>query len=209
MNIPAYIQKRRQGISLVEVVIAGAIAVVIVAGFSLFIIYYLQSYQFSFNQNIAIGTAERSVRQLIDEIRQARVAQSGAYPLAITNDQELGFYADIDNDDEAEYVHYTLQGTDLYRGIIEPIGIPPTYPSENEISHIIADNIRNNTDPIFYYYNSDWPGDTVNNPLIPSDRLLETALLRVVIRVNVDTDTLPAAFELSSATHIRNLKTNL
>lgn len=197
------------GFTILELIIASAISAVVITGFSLFAVHIFKSSQFSFDENLAISRAESGLEQMIKQIREAQPSNNGSYPLVSTNDQEFIFYGDIDNDGDAERIRYYLENTTLNRGIIEPVGIPAQYLEENEVTRVISDHIRNNTDPVFYYYNGDWPADIINNPLSVEFRLIETRLIKVFLRVNVNEQAKPNAFELSSSTQLRNLKSNL
>lgn len=76
---------------------------------------------------------------------------------------------------------------------------------------VVADFIRNSSEePIFEYYNGDWPGDTVNNPLPPGERLLNTRLVKIYLVVNVSEGPIgPQPFDISQTVNLRNLKDNL
>ncbi len=195
------------GFTLIEVLVASVIIIVIVGVFSLFATSFFQTYQFSFDKNMAVAEAQDSLRRITRLIREARTSEIGSYPLVTANDQEIIFYGDYDNDGTAERIRFFLSGTTLKQGIIEPVGTPPDYPVESETVQILSDHIRNNATPLFYYYNGDWPGDTQNNPLAPSDRLLKTRLVtfRLLIGITPDSDNI----ELSSSAQMRNLKNNL
>ena len=97
----------------------------------------------------------------------------------------------------------------MSKGIIEPVGFPVSYPPANEKIVEIANNVRNQTLPIFYYYNGDWPQDTVNNPLLPPARVSNTKLIRVYLRLNSEENEPNRDFILESYTQIRMLKENL
>ena len=119
-------------------------------------------------------------------MRDARQSDIGSYPLEVANDQEIVFYSDYDYDGVVERVRYTLSGSDLIKGVIEPQGDPLVYSAANETTKIISDIVRNATLPVFYYYNSDWPTDTVNNPLVASDRISETRQIKIILITNPD-----------------------
>lgn len=245
------------GFTLLEVVLAMFIFAVILGLALIFGAYFSKSYDFSFEENIAVGEAERSVRVMSQELREARDGEDGSYPLATANDQELVFYSDVDNDGQTERVRYYLVANQLVRQVFNVVSDSSTYscvgecvichnpgPSEETITipesawpahyahgdyigscgtgggggggeepeaseRVVADYINSGASPLFYYYNGDWPLDTLNNPLPVSDRLLETKMIEVEVVVNVDPDTIPDDFTLSSFTHLRNLKTNL
>jgi prepilin-type N-terminal cleavage/methylation domain-containing protein len=75
---------------------------------------------------------------------------------------------------------------------------------------IVADYVSNGTTPIFTYYNGDYPGDSTNNPLIPSERLLETRVVSVMLSINPSSGPVGAqAVSIENLVHLRNLKDNL
>lgn len=169
-----------------------------------------ETYQFSFEEMQAVEEARGGVDVLIKEIRETQPADDGSYPIQQADDQELIFFADVDNDTQAERVRYFIEGTQLQKGVIQPTDtVPPTYPIESESVHALADNIQNAAEPIFYYYNGDWPLITEGNPLATPARLVETKYMRVFLRLNVSPEKIPQDFELSSGVQLRNLKDNL
>ena len=146
---------------------------------------------------------------MVKEIREARPADNGAYPLELADDQEFIFYSDIDQNDKTERVRYFLDGTNFNKAVINPSEVEPiTYDGPETIT-TLSEYVRNATSSIFYYYNGDWPADTENNPLPSPARLIETKLMRVYLKINVFPERAPDDFELESSTQIRNLKTNL
>lgn len=199
----------RSGFTFVEVAVAGFTTFITVIVLIIFTSYIFQSYDFSFDTNRAISAAEDGLRRMTLDIREAKPSENGSYPLVTTNDQEFGFFADVDNDGIVEQVRYFLEGTDLKKGVIEPSGIPAQYLPETETVTILTDSVVNDTEPMFFYYNGNWPGDTQNNPLPQAQRLLETRLIKATIRVAPDNQPLPDAFELSTSIQLRNLKNNL
>jgi len=84
------------------------------------------------------------------------------------------------------------QGTELKKGVIEPVGTPPTYPLDQEKVSIISSYVRNAA-PIFEYY--DQNGNKIDYPA----RLKDTKMMKVYLVVD--------NFELESYVQLRNLKT--
>lgn len=158
---------------------------------------------------INVDQANAYMNNLVRELRTARNADNGAYPLETAGDQEISFYADLDFDNQTEKVRYYLAGTSLFKGIIEPSGQPPTYSSDQEKLIKLTEYVRNGSTPIFTYYNGDWPADTEQNPLTSSARLAETELLRLYLRLNTQSEKPDEDFILESYTQIRMLKNNL
>ena len=172
------------GFTLIEVLVASAILVILAFGF-LGLQYIIGQNQVSVWRNyLSIESANTAVSTLSKELRDARQSATGAYPIEAANDNEIIFYSDIDYDDVVERVRYTLDGNQLTKGIIEPTNPPVTYPSASEKIRIITDIIRNSGTPAFYYYNSDWPQDTVNNPLPQESRVSETTQVKIILRTN-------------------------
>lgn len=169
-----------------------------------------EAYSFSFEEMQAVELARSGIDILVREIRKAKPSEFGSYPIEKADDQEFIFFADIDNDSRVERVRYFLEEEMLKKGVINPTdSIPAEYPIENESIKTIADYIRNNADPIFYYYNHDWPLIVEGNPLETPTRLIQTKYMRVFLRININPGKVPQNFELSSGVMLRNLKTNL
>ena len=120
-----------------------------------------------------------------------------------------GQYSDIDYDNQTEKVRYTLSGNQLIKGVTKPTAHPISYPSDEEEVKVLAEQIRNDSTPAFYYYNDDWPQDTDNNPLAPSARLSNTKTVRVYLKVNTKEDDPDSDYVLESYVSIRMLKDNL
>lgn len=162
--------------------------------------------------NAAIRSAQKGVDTMVKEIREARTADNGAYALVKADDHEFIFYSDIDQDDAVERVRYFLNGTDFIKGVVKPTGTPLSYPVDpvaNETTFVLSEYVRNGSAPIFYYYDGDWPGDDINDFLPTPSRLVDTKLMRVYLKINVNPLVQPGDFELESSAQIRNLKTNL
>jgi len=196
-----------KGFTLVEVIVAVAIFSLIIGTFASLFVLFFKNYNFTVEQGKTIEEAKLSVQKFGSELREARTSQDGAYPLVITNDQEVAFYSDVDNDGQVEKVRYYLDGNSFYRGVVEPGTPPVVYDSNTETIRMISDKVENETQPLFLYYNSDWPGDQINNPLVQAQRLLDTRMIRLELLINTDVNQ-QSDFEITSQTMIRNLKIN-
>jgi len=173
------------------------------------IIQGLRVNSFANEQNEALNNARRGVEFMIKEIREASTSENGSFPISAADAQELIFYSDLDIDQETERIRYFLDGTDLKKGVIEPVGVPGTYPSGNEVISILSEYVRNGADPIFYYYNEDWPADQVSNPLTQPVEVDDIKFVKTYLKINIDPTKAPNPAELESSTTIRNLKDNL
>jgi len=74
---------------------------------------------------------------------------------------------------------------------------------------ILSSHVRNGSNPVFYYYNGDWPGDVLNNPIPAGTRLLETRLVTIQLSIDLTENYAAGEFTASSSASIRNLKSNL
>lgn len=199
---------KKNGFTLIEMIVSlgiSALAIGLITG----VIYYLyRSQSYSFQQSAAINSARKGIEVMTKEIREAQNGDDGSYALELAGDNEFIFYSDIDKDASVEKVRYFLENNTLKKGIIEPTAYPIRYLVSNEVISALSEYVRNTT-PIFKYYNGNYPTDTINNPLPTPTRLLETKLMHVYLKINVDVNRAPSDFELESDVQIRNLKQNL
>lgn len=202
-------RKKNQGFTLIEVAVSGFLAVALLVGLAGIQYIIGQNQLTTLNVSISVDEANATISTLAREIRAARQGDNGAYPIETADDYEIAFYSDIDFDGETEKVHYFIAGNTLTKETIEPTGVPVTYPPENAIVKIISENVRNLGSPMFYYYNGDWPQDTVNNPLITPADLSDIRLVRTTIRSNTRPSDPNTDYLVDTFTQIRMLKDNL
>ncbi len=209
MNQHTIKTKGSEGITLVEILVV--MVIVGILGSALVTMQYFlsQNQVVVFRSYLNVDDANSSVTLLVRELRTASVSDNGAYALADIQDQQITFYSDIDFDGQVERVRYFLSGSQFSKGIIEPTGQPATYPSANEKVKVLSNNVQNDTTPVFYYYNEDWPQDTVNNPLQVPGGLSETKLIRIYLRLNPLANDPTNDYVLESNVQLRMLKENL
>ena len=199
---------KQRGFTLIEVMLTTVMlggVIVLVFGFAQFV---SQNFSFSFDQSRAIEDAERTAAYITRGLRQVRQADNGAYGLAQTDDQAITFYADNDGDGQSERVRYFLQGSLMKQGVIQPVGTPATYPTANERVTVVVSDIVNGASPVFSYYNQNWPGDTINNPLVPASRALQTRLVKINLAVKAGNSAQSPTVQVSNGVMLRALKTN-
>lgn len=196
------------GFTIIEMLVAMSITVIL-AGALLGLQYLLaQNREVAIDNYFSVDAANTNINAMVREIRTARISNSGAYPIYSAGDNELIFFSDIDFDGDAERIRYTRSGTSIERGLIEPFGQPATYPEEQETTKIISDIVRNGTDPLFEYYNEDWPADTTNNPLTAPFSIADIKLVKVRVIINSNEGE-ENNYTLESFAQIRTLKDNL
>ncbi len=197
------------GFSLIELLIGMALFTGLIAVVIAFQSLLSQSEEFGFKTALSIESANASVQTIINELRLAKESENGAYPLEIAQDQEIVFYSNADKDEDIERLRYFLDGSELKKGTINPTGFPATYPSQDETVRIIAQNVTSGTNPIFYYYNQDWPTDQTNNPLATPAPLSQITLVKVSVTVNANPNQPESEISFEPFVQIRSLKSNL
>lgn len=200
-------QKRSAGITLLEMVLVLGIFGVALAMITSYFWMSLRAQNKSVKSIVAQNSARRALTTLAGEVRSTMSADSGSYPIEVAEGQSLTFYTNIDSDINAEKVRYFLDGTDLKRGVIEPTGQPPTYPSASEQINTIADYNANGASNIFTYYDRDYEG--TSSPLPFPVNKSNIRLIRIDLVVDVDSNTPPDPLTVTTEAQLRNLKDNL
>ena len=197
----------RLGFTLIELIIALGIFTASVTILATYVVQGYTANRFAIETSDAIEYARRGIQAMAKEVREARFAENGDFPIVAAAAQSLIFYSDIDSDQSIEKVRYFLQGTTLLKGKIEPVGTPATYPAGNETMTTVAEYVRNGSAAVFTYYGGLYPA--VGTPLsTPTDPNL-VKLVTLHLEINIDPNTAPKFFALDEAIQVRNLKENL
>ena len=168
-------------------------------------IYKNNSY--TFEQSNEIEAARRSIGIWVRDAREMTLGADGAYPVALLQNNKMGFYSDIDRDNNVEYVEYTLSTTTLTKKTYNPVGTPPVYstttPDTTETLSIYVQNGLQNV-PVFTYYSA--TGTVLASP---SAMLTDMRYVVMKVIVNIDPNRSPGEFMLHASAAPRNLKDNL
>ena len=195
--------------TLVEVMVAIAIMLIAMEGFTLLFLQSWDTNKFILEEGMASAAASRATGKIVSQLRSVRQADNGDYPIESADDFDFKVYLDIDKDGVTERVHYFLdQVTDeLKVGVTNPIaGTPVSYPAADDTVSILANYVVNdNTDPVFYYFNQNYPGDTVNNPIVTPAAVDQIRLVQVHLYVNIDPVHAPDNINIESFADLRNL----
>ena len=198
-----------RGMTLVEVLVAIAIMLIAMEGFTLLFLKSWDTNKFILEEGMASAAASRATGKIVSQLRSTRQADNGDYPVESADDFYLKVYMDIDKDGVTERVHYFLdQATDQLKvGVTNPVaGTPVSYPAADDTVSTLANYVVNESaDPVFYYYNQNYPGDTVNNPIATPAAVDQIRLVRVHLYVNINPVHAPDNINIESFADLRNL----
>lgn len=200
------------GFTLLEFLVVVGITVIIGGVGATLLIGNTKNQLFLNEQNDALEKVKQAVKMIVQEAREANNADNGAYPIELADKLVFVFYANIDADLKVERIRYFFDSASgsLAKGVTKPTGSFAVYDSVNENISIIVSNIANtSSNPIFQYYNKDYPADLAENPL-PTPANLQ-AVTFVGIKLLAKSAKLPSAnpVEVNSFVQLRNLKNNL
>jgi prepilin-type N-terminal cleavage/methylation domain-containing protein len=193
------------GFTLVETMVALMIMALVSTVIFLLWRMVTSNYTHGYEEVVQMDEVTTSVRRMVNELREARDGDDGAYPLNTVLDNEIIFYSDVDNDTKTERVHYVLAGNTLRRGLVEPTGDPPSYNLGSEQWKTISTIVNNSGVAMLTYYNNNYPGDVVNNPLIASARLLNTRAIKIHLVVNLSTNFGAPKMNWDGSVRLRNM----
>ena len=196
-----------KGMTLVEMMVAIGILTVVMGGFSLVFIRSLRTNAFTIEEGTTSLFTSRAVDAIVNELRKVKQGDDGGFPIVSATAFDLKVYVNADDDDKTERVHYFLDGDVLKRGVSNPIeGTPVTYPANDEVISIVATYVVNDaSEPLFSFYNKNYPGDTTNNPLTGTVMPGDVRLIRVWVRMNIDPIKAPDNINIESFAELRNL----
>jgi type II secretory pathway component PulJ len=193
-----------KGFSIIETIIAITIFTIATIAIMTFVVQnYLMLRRIN-EQVEAQNQARKAVKTMIKELRNANVADTGAYTIESASSTSLVFFANIDSSSDRERVRYFLQGSDLKKGVIKPSGLPIKYNPIDEVVSTVAGYVRNLS---FLYFDGNYTGSQA--PLSEPINVTEVKFVRVSLEVDVVPNVKPDGFVLTSEVSLRNLKENL
>lgn len=199
-----------RGMTLVELMVAIGVVLISMEGFTYLFVTTWDTNKFIIEEGMASTAASRATNQIVIQLRGIQQSQNGSYPIVIADDFDLTLYADIDDDGVVERVHYFLDqpNDQLKVGITIPDTSvqPATYPAGDATVTVMANYVVNESDnPIFSYYNDDYPGDTTNNPLSTPANVATIQLIKIHLFVNINPVHAPDNINIESFVDLRNL----
>lgn len=199
-----------KGLTLIELLLAIVVVSIVMQGFTYLFVRTWSTNKYILEMGLASAMAQRANNKITIDLRGIQQSDHGAFPIAEASSMSLTIYSDIEDDGVVERVHYYLDGAsdELRVGITNPDTStqPATYPSGDQETRVLARYVVNaSNDPIFYYYNDDYPGDTTNNPLTLPTSLANIQLIRIKLYINIQPITAPNNVYIESFVDLRNL----
>lgn len=198
--------KNKKGITLIETLVAIAIFVLSMEGVTLLFLKNWQARSFIMEEGQSTLIVSRAMNEITGNLRKIQQSDSGEFPIKSGDEFDLVVFFDIDRDNVIEKVHYFLENQELKEGIAKPSGNPATYSENDESVRVIAKNIVNTIDdPVFYYFNKNYPGDSANNPLATPVSVIDVRLIKIHLMINIDPVRAPNNVNLESFAQLRNI----
>lgn len=200
-------KKIAHGFTLVETLMALTIFLLGMAATILVFSKTIKNKAYALEMGKSSFVVSRSVGDLIGHLRRARQSDAGAYPIVSANDNDLVVYSDYDKDGITERLHIYLSGSRVYMGVRKPsTTLPKTYASGDATTVQLADHIVNTSDdPMFSFYNRNYPEDTVNNPVSTPADVSQIRLIKIFLKINIDPNNAPDNIQQQSFVELRNL----
>lgn len=191
-----------------ELIVAIAIVLICMTGIT---VLFINTWKYN-SYTIEMGTSAMAVSQGVSKIanyiRGAMQGDDGAYAIVSADKNKFVVFSDFDKDGVTERINIYYSNGKIMMGVTDPTGtIPKTYPAGDGTTQTIASSIVNTgSDPIFYYYNRDYPGDTENNPVAtPVADVSDIRLIKINLKINIDPNRAPDNIESQTFVELRNL----
>lgn len=164
------------------------------------VLYFYRISNYTIQQATATASAQRGIDSMVRTIREASYASNGAYPVVSLSDNDFKFYADIDNDLGIERIRYYLLGSQLFKGVVEPMGDPAVYTGVEATSSVseYVQNLNKST-ALFTYY------DKNGAQVTDYSKIADVRFVAANLLIDVDTNKTPIPLNLRSTAAMRNL----
>ena len=200
-------QNNYSGMSLIEMLIAISIFTIGMVGFTQLFVYSWRQDAYTLEMGQTSMAVSQGLNKMVGYLREVRQGDDGSYPVISANDNDLIVFGDYDEDGITERLHFYYNNGTILMGIRKPTtGFPKTYASGDASTQTIASGIVNDANtPVFAYYDSSYPEDSVNNPIDTPATVPDVRLIRIDLHMNIDPNRAPDNIQLKSFVEIRNL----
>ncbi len=202
-----FFRKNKKAMSLIEAILAIGIFALGIQVFSLVFIKIWKANSFIVQEGEVSLVASRTISETVRNLRKIRQADDGSFPIKSGDAYNLTVFFDFDNDGTTERVHYFLENEEFKLGLTKPSETPIVYPAGDQEIRVLTSSVVNNLlgEPIFSYYNKNYPGDLSNNPLpIPLD-VSNARLVRIHLFVNTNPNKNSDYVSIESMVEFRNI----
>ena len=203
--------------TIIEMLMAITIFTIGIAGFTELFVKSWQNNHFAFEMGQASSSVSQGLTRIGDYLKRVRQGDNGADPIVSASSNDLVVYCDYNKDSTTERLHFykeaytDAQGNNFFRvmmGIRNPsASFPRTYAAGDGSVVTIVTNIMNDgATPIFYYYDRDYAGSSLQTPLTsPVGDVSDIRLVKVFLKINIDPNRAPDNIEMQSFNEMRNL----
>lgn len=193
------------GFTLIEMIVVIGLISVIITGIGIFATQGSNLWRTAREQSVAQEETNAAFRRLANEIREMIIADNGSYPLEITEDATIVFFANVDNDAKREKIKYELVNGALYRSVVKSDNAqPPQYPAFNLADRQKVAEHLVGTAPLFQYYNRSYNGQTA--PLTRPFEAKDVTLIKIHTVIDANPAKPPDPVETETNVSLRNLK---
>ena len=193
---------KQHGYTLLETLVVIAIIAILFPALFVMIRSLYSSHEGTLARGIALSTGNKALYETLTDIRSASYSESGALPIVSIATSSIVLYTDTDFDRVAERVRYSLIGTSIEKGVIEPDD-SAAYPLGDETTSTLLRRVQNNSTGIatFRFF------DETSNEIDPATGST-LSVKRITVELGVQgvfggTETLNT---LRGSASIRNLK---
>jgi len=193
--------RKENGMTLVELLVAIAITLLIVPVLYTSIDVLYRDHARTFARAIAMTHATEGLSEMVRDVRAAVYGEDGSLPLITIGTSTVAFYTDTDLDGDVERVRYSLTGTTLQKGVVEPTATS-SYPLGTETVTNLITNVTNNTgsSTLFTYYTA------TSSPITTQARILDVRRVTISLEVEIPYSRATGSVLMRSSASIRNLK---
>jgi prepilin-type N-terminal cleavage/methylation domain-containing protein len=200
-------KQKIKGLTLIETLVAIAIFAIGMVGFSILLVNVWRNNSYTLEMGQSNLVISQGISKMVGYIRKARQGDDGSYPIKSAGNNDLVVYSDYNRDGITERLHFYYASGAVFMGVTAPSGnMPKVYPAGDQQIIVIATKIVNaSNEPIFYYFNKNYPGDTANNPLLMPVDVSVVRLVEIHLKININPNRAPDNIEMQSFAEIRNL----
>lgn len=197
------IKSFEKGMSLVEMLVAIFLLTLGMIGFSLLVSRTWRTKGYIMEAAAATSTASRALTEVAHQLRGIRQGDDGSYPIKNVQPYSITVYRDDDDTPDIERVHYFIDDGKLKKGVTK--FTENAYAEADENVEVLLNYVTNQDigEPLFYYYNNDYPVNTQSHMITPNAH--DVRLVRVHLWVNVRPIVAPENVNLETFVEMRNL----